>query len=454
MLYMTLNIKDPDIVGRLGFEAFKLVYSMKGGYITKALKVLAHLEVSDKRTFRLLVRALQRELHLMSGTVAAETIVALAMVDIQPEELYHRTRGEKVYRLVTHVLTNHVNEVPSKLLCEVFSALARVRLPEQEMALATVTTVQEFPHKYHAEHVVSLLRDFAQLRYTSCDLRSVLVARRGELAECTPSAICVVPEVLATHPRAVTGTARPEAMARVEAEMLEDVSRMLREPGVYRLPDNAGAFRTKDDFWWKQLQLRNYRRRKLAKAASQGVVPAANTAEPKLVNALSLLSRPECVQLVSGMDKLNWRDEGLLEGVADWLCAGRHHAELEPAEVAMLLGAFRSLGFKTSLLRAAMEHALLRVVSSVSPADLTTALGGAMHLEMDARGAAVRSLFRRCTSELAMIPKGDVVVLQSLKETIMVTTAERFDSGSLTARLPLELHLFSEAMRSHATFAQ
>merc|ERR1712176_534398 len=117
---------------------------------------------------------------------------------------------------------------------------------------------------------------------------------------------------------------------------------------------------------------------------------------------------------------------------------GRRHAELEPAEVAHVLDAMSTLGFTSPLLRVALEHALLRVTTSLEPADCTRALRGALDVGMGVRSAAVRSLLRRCTTELGLIPPEDVATLRDLGMTVRQTAEEEVVAAATsTSRSPI-----------------
>merc|ERR1712080_624083 len=126
----------------------------------------------------------------------------------------------------------------------------------------------------------------------------------------------------------------------------------------------------------------------------------------------------ECLQLVDGLARLDWRDERILNGISTWLCEGRRHAELTPTEVSSLLSAFSSLGFTSPLLRAALEHALLRVAPELSGINCVGTLKGSLDIGMGVRSAAVCALLRQCTAQLPMIPAEDLSELHALGETI------------------------------------
>eukprot|EP00435_Cladocopium_sp_Y103_P053012 s631_g16.t2 len=186
---------------------------------------------------------------------------------------------------------------------------------------------------------------------------------------------------------------------------------------VVRLLIDSGAdihrART-DDFWWEQMRQRHFRLRRRAKDCGSAV-PIAEEEEPlEGPPAVVHVSREECVQLVAGCAKLDFRHEALLKGVTSWLCEGRRHAELSADEVAAFLDSFAQLGYAEPLLRAALEHALLRVAPEMPPESCTRALQGAVDVGMSVRGTAVRSLLRRCGSRLKQLPEDDAEKLRHL----------------------------------------
>lgn len=471
-MYLELQVDDRDIITRVGNEVFKLIFSMRYGYNAKALKVLAFLETSDTRTFRLLIRTLPRSVRTFSPLVAAETILACAAVQVEPKAVYHRLRGSKLYRMLVFQLSPEIGALSAKMVCDVFAALARVKQKEGDLKAATEALVLRRPFKFHLEHLVSLLRDFGALGLTSPGIRALVVERASELSECTPSALCAVPYALARHPRGVQG--QPDALGHCalfaqaeEAALLAELSKLLCLPGAYALPNRPGAFRSKDDLWFKQMRQRHYRLRRRAKAIGMAVAPGTSSEVPTTANeeeedddagaaAIVHVTQPECMQLLDGCRDLDWRDERLLHGTVKWLCAGRRHADLAPAEVASLLRTYSSLGFASPLLRAALEHALLRVAGELAPADCVPALGGALDVGMDVRSEAVRGLLRRCTGLLAFVPAKEhgtllaitAAVQRSADEDIAALLAREAAGAAAPsrARVPLELYLFGEAV--------
>eukprot|EP00439_Symbiodinium_sp_Y106_P065783 s427_g10.t1 len=172
----------------------------------------------------------------------------------------------------------------------------------------------------------------------------------------------------------------------------------------------------------------------------------ADEAAPAVIH----VTRQECLQLVQGCAKMGWHDESLLQGTAAWLCKGRRHAELSPSEVASLLGAFSELGYSSPLLRAALEH----VASAIPPASCTEAVQGAVDAGMSVRSTAVRSLLKRCTSQLRQLPEKDAEKLRELAGAILKEAEEEVlhSQGAIRLpraeplRLPLDLQLFREAV--------
>jgi hypothetical protein len=245
---------------------------MKYGYTAKALKVLALLDTSDARTFRLLIRTLPGKLRNFTPLVAAETILACAAVDVEPLVVYHRLRGHRLYRMLTAQLAQDVAALSPKMVCDVFAALARVGQREDDLKRAIEEVVDKRPFKFHLEHLVSLLRDFGVLGFRSRDLRFLACQRRHQLPECTPSALCAVPYALALHP---SQSQNPKACDETERLFLAEVSKLLCTSGAYLLPSDPRAFRTKDDFWFQEMRQRHFRLRRRAKLAGVAVVPAA-----------------------------------------------------------------------------------------------------------------------------------------------------------------------------------
>merc|ERR1740122_881150 len=217
---------------------------------------------------------------------------------------------------LTHRLTRDVGSLTNKMICDVFAALARVGQAEAELKLAVEALVSKRPYKFHAEHLISLLRDFALLQHKSPSLRTLLLGRSAELADCTPSALCAVPEALAGHPRPVVGDLSALAVAGADSEgaLLVEVSRLLCKPGMYQLPKDPRVFRSKDDFWWQQIRQRNYRLRRRAAIAGKFIDPGPPTGPADdeqgvsvASSAIAHITRKECLQLVRGLERLDWR---------------------------------------------------------------------------------------------------------------------------------------------------
>jgi len=456
-LYLDLGVNDREIIDRVGNETYKLAFSMKPVYTAKALKVLTQLETGDRRTFRLLVRTLPRGIFWLPPEAAAESVLALVNIQVEPSTFLHKLPGSRIYNNLCCRLMQCLGALSAKMTCDVLAALAHVGHRQPEFTHAAEAIVNNRPFKFHAEHLVSLLSAFFKLRHPSPGLRSMLVDRRRELSECTPSALCAVPEVLAGHPRP-QGSADDVACA-TEQDMLAEVSRLLCKPGAYTLPSNKDAFRTKDDFWWQELRQRHFKTRRRAARTGTAVEPVKRTAQKpspeEATSAVTHISREECLQLVTGAARLGWRDEQLLSGISDWLCAGRRHAELTATEVSKLLDALSSLSFESPLMRVSLEHALLRTAAQMQPQDCTAALRGALDVGMAVRSNAVRALLRRCTAELGLIPRADTPELYALgssirhaaEQEVLAQAAAAVNGPSL--RLPLELHLFSKAAEKH-----
>ncbi|CAJ1408472.1 unnamed protein product [Effrenium voratum] len=350
----TPPVDDKEIAERIANEVFKLILAMKYRYPAKALKILAFLEVGDKRTLRLLVRSVPRAISYLNPQAAAETIMACAKLDIQPEDVFHRVQGWRIYLVLMKKLLPDIGSLTPKMTCDVVAAIAKAGQREYQFVHHVEAAVEQRPFKFHAEHLVSLLRDFAILKQPCPLLRRQLLTRGHELSECTPSGLCALPEALAGHP-ALPGAEGEDA----KEQLLEKAAELLCKPGAYRLPSDGRAFRSKDDFWWEQMRQRHFRLRRKAKDRGHSVAPAPEEEDEEAVQpAVAHVTRQECLQLLTGCAKLDWRHEPLLEGCAAWLCQGRRHAELDPSEVADLLWSYSVLGFTRPLLRAALEHAL------------------------------------------------------------------------------------------------
>lgn len=148
-----------------------------------------------------------------------------------------------------------------------------------------------------------------------------------------------------------------------------------------------------------------------------------------------------------------------MKGVTSWLCEGRRHAELSAEEVAAFLDSFAQLGYAQPLLRAALEHALLRVAPEMPPESCTRALQGAIDVGMSVRGTAVRSLLRRCGSRLKQLPEEDAEKLRHLAASVLhqaesevLATASLTKLGDQAQRLPLDLQLFRKAVTDQLGF--
>lgn len=466
-MYLVLQVDEREIIKRIGNETFKLILSMKYHYPAKALKILAFLETADKRTFRLLIRNQARCIRYLDPLLTADALMACVAVKVEPDVIYHRLRGKFLYHMLAQKLLPEVGSIPSKKVCDVVAALAQAGQPERDLFIHIEVLVNQRPYKFHAEHLVSLLRDFAKLEYRSGDLRATLLERREELRDCTPSALCALPSALAGHPRKKSPSSVTVGRLREEEEtFLEIASQLLCQPGSYCLPADPRTFRSKDDLWWQQLRQRHFRLRRRAAVAGTAVQPAQASSAPDVANpegpsvpsatAVAHIDRAECLLLIRGCAELDWRSEVLLDGAAAWLCEGRRHSELDAVDVADLLDAFSRLGFTKPLLRVALEHSLLRVAPNLRPGDCTRALQGALDLGMGLRSDAVRALLRRCTSELAAVPAEDQEQLGSLAGMILQSAEEEILQGASTCsdprwRLPLEMQLFRDAVASRAS---
>lgn len=456
--YLELGVDDREMIERFGHECFKLIFSMKYEYPAKALKVLAFLEAGDKRTFRSLIRHLPRRLYSLPPLLTAESVIACVSVGVEPGEVYHRLRGERLFRILAHHLTPRVEALPAKVICDVTAALAKVERREAELFAAIETLVLKRPFKFHAEHLVSLLRDFAALHHSGgAGLRALLGQRCTELHECTPSALCLVPSVLASH------------RGGDETAIMAEVSTLLLQPGEYALPKDPRPFRAKDDLWWQRLRLRNYRTRRRGAATAAVALPERGSggtgavvgrfgddltlqAEgPVLDTALAHVNSAECVELLNGLARLGWRDEGLLGGVTGWLCYSGRHVELSGDQAVHVVSAFVALDHMTPLLQAALGHVLLRVAPELPAGRCLEVLNGALALGLGFRSAGVLSLFRRCTATADQLTVTDAAAArqasttaQSKAEAALLAGGE--DDPGATARCPLDVQLFCQVM--------
>jgi len=451
-MYLKFKIQDREIVERIGNEIFKLVFSMKDHYPAKALKILAFLDLGDKRTFRLLIRTLPRTIPRLSAQGTADTIMACAAIDVVPTATYHRLKGTRLYQKLVSKLLPDIASLPPITLCNVFAALVQVGHKPTELCSNMEALVKHRPFKFHVEHLISLLRDFRHFEHRGQDIFIQLLRRQQELSECTPSALSAVPFVLAGQPRPIAG---PQEEA--EHKFLREVSRLLCKPGNYALPEDARSYRKKDDLWWQKLRQKHFRlRRQLSdKNASvlHGQVDGNHDAQAELglANpALLFLTRTECVQLICGCADVDWQDETLLECIVQWLCHGRRYAELEPVDVANILSAFSRLRFTSELLRVALEHAVLRTAPDLPADKCAASLRSALDVGMGVRSAAILAIIRRCTSEMTFVPSPDLALLQGLGPIIQDMAEQEVLAAAsdtkLLQRMPLEFNLFTQAL--------
>lgn len=441
-MYVVLQVQDREIAERIANEVYKLILNMRYSYPAKALRVLAFLEVGDKRTLRLLVRSVPRSISYLTPQAAAETIVACVSLDIKPQDVFHRLKAWRLYLVLMKKLMPNLGSLTPKMTCDVVAAFAKAGQKEFQFALHVEAAVEQRPFKFHAEHLISLLRDFATLQQPCLKLRQQLLKRHHELPECTVSGLCALPEALAGHPGG--------EIQEVEQQMLETMSELLCKPEAYQLPKDGRVFRSKDDFWWQQMRQRHFRLRRKALERGSAVAPVPVVREVaedlQLTPAVVYVSREECLQLVTGCAKMDWHHEKLLQGASSWLCEGRRHAELEPHEVAKFLQGFSDLGFAQPLLRASLEHALLRVAPEMPPDSCTSALQGALDVGMSVRSTAVRSLLRRCSARLRQLSAADAEQLRQLAAVLLQQAEAEVLSQHKAQRLPLDLQLFREAV--------
>ncbi|CAE7879051.1 unnamed protein product, partial [Symbiodinium necroappetens] len=97
-------------------------------------------------------------------------------------------------------LLPNISALSPKMTCDVLAAVAKAGQKEAEFLQHVEAAVNERPYKYHAEHLISMLRDLSLLKAASAPLRAHLMQRHFELADCTPSALCALPTALAGHP--------------------------------------------------------------------------------------------------------------------------------------------------------------------------------------------------------------------------------------------------------------
>eukprot|EP00435_Cladocopium_sp_Y103_P053087 s631_g16.t3 len=89
-MYVVLQVQEKEIAERIANEVYKLILNMKYSYPAKALKILAFLEVGDKRTLRLLVRNVPRSISYLSPQVQRSNQMEPAM------EVCFLASGERV----------------------------------------------------------------------------------------------------------------------------------------------------------------------------------------------------------------------------------------------------------------------------------------------------------------------------------------------------------------------
>lgn len=461
-MYLVFQIDDRDMIKRIGNEVFKLVFSMQYDYPVKALKIMAFLEATDERTFRLLIRNQLRVVDNVDPRLAADGVMACVALNMQPTTVYHRLVGARLYNRLARRVTEGITSMTAKKICDVLAALAKVGRKEEQLIFAIEGMVLNRSHKFHAEHLVSLLRDFSLLKHRSPSTYELLLSCNHELGECTPSALCLLPEAIFGQRNCMlaggrkTGSEGGNFLAiqhEREMQLLADAARLLCKPGEYRLPSNPWAMRSKDDFWWKQLKQRHFRLRRRATAIGAAVETTKEADEIPVLTALANVSQEECLQLIRGCFRLNWRDEPLLEAAAAWLCTGRRHADLQPAEVADVLESFAQLNFTQPLLRAALEHSLLRVANEMPAEDWTRSLQGALNLGIGLRSGAVLALVRRCTSEVAFVPPSDRPVFSEVAIAVLRASEAEVIAGQTLrgrnpVRLPIEMQMLREAVHS------
>jgi len=153
-MYVALQVQDKEIAERIANEVYKLILNMKYSYPAKALRILAFLEVGDKRTLRLLVRNVPRSISYLNPQAAAETIIACVSLDIQPQDVFHRLKAWRLYLVLLKKLIPDLGSLTPKLTCDVVAAVAKAGQKEFQFALHVEAAVEQRPFKFHAEHLM------------------------------------------------------------------------------------------------------------------------------------------------------------------------------------------------------------------------------------------------------------------------------------------------------------
>ncbi|KAF4733361.1 hypothetical protein FOZ62_006019, partial [Perkinsus olseni] len=194
-LYMKLKWpaeKDPDMILRFGNEVWKYHRVMNGKYVARALRVLAYLETSDRRTFRSLIRRIPHHIINLSPTLLAQTITAAAIVGHNPTKMYCRVRGSVLYQRLCRRLSRRVHEVGPHDLAQAVSSLMMVGSRQEYFFEQIVLCIMDDPLRFHLQQLAAFARAFKTLNFVpSVDILS-LFADKTQLRGCSIDALATV----------------------------------------------------------------------------------------------------------------------------------------------------------------------------------------------------------------------------------------------------------------------
>ena len=103
-----------DLTERFGDAMFKHIFSMRGSYHARALRVLVNLEVGDGRTFRALIRGIPRRAHTLPTELAADTVIAASKIGMSSDTKYHILKGKRFFRIFSFHLAERFHNLRAK----------------------------------------------------------------------------------------------------------------------------------------------------------------------------------------------------------------------------------------------------------------------------------------------------------------------------------------------------
>ncbi|KAF4758557.1 hypothetical protein FOZ63_010511, partial [Perkinsus olseni] len=184
--------KDPDMILRFGNEVWKYHRVMNGKYVARALRVLAFLETSDRRTFRSLIRRIPHHIINLSPTLLAQTITAAAIVGHNPTKMYCRVRGSVLYQRLCRRLSRRVHEVGPHDLAQAVYSLMMVGSRQEYFFEQIVLCIMDDPLRFHLQQLAAFARAFKTLNFVpSVDILS-LFADKTQLRGCSIDALATV----------------------------------------------------------------------------------------------------------------------------------------------------------------------------------------------------------------------------------------------------------------------